>query len=304
MSKWKILLISLLVLLIVGVIAFIILWNNKEDNNNDIVDTDKSEQILEGFNSMISSTPDPYHIIEYLNNNMKDVNKSTADKMLYESLKVNKAYINEITASDLYELLETKYPDGVVDKIKQLNSLEGITDIEVIDMMMKYKNIGYKLYTAEATIWADVNYKFYIDNYGKYLSQEANDYLAIKENAATNYVVSDAEITVSFDELSNRIVDIEKFIKSYPNSNYFEEMNNLYKIYLEFYLFGSDNTITYDRSTKVMRDDVLESYNTTLNKYPNTNLATLVEHWQTKLHANNNKFNDNIKNEMLSEIHK
>lgn len=299
-QKKLIIILILLVIIVTGLtfycVSLFITSDKKETSKID----ESSSTVYTNFEKVVVETPEPFSIIEFLNSNIKKVNITTADKMINEALNINRGYISESTAPELFNLINSKY-DEPVNEIDNLNNLTNISDPEVLDMVTKYHNIGYEFYSAEGSYWVDINYQFYIDNYGKYLSNEVKAYLALKEDMTTNKIAEDGGLLISFDELAVRIIDIESFIDNYEDSIYYDEIENMYHNYLTFYFFGMDNTLTYDDQTSKVKNEVIDSYNKTIKLYPKSYLTTILNSYLPDLKDNNYILSDSIRT-MLNNL--
>lgn len=97
-------------------------------------------------------------------------------------------------------------------------------------------------------------------DYEAYLSKMA------KENEV-NYS-ADAGLMISWEELGNRLIFWENFIKKYPKSSLIPRVKEQYNNYLHDYLLGMDNTPTYENSDGTLYDENRAEYNRIIKKYP------------------------------------
>ncbi|WP_175622303.1 tetratricopeptide repeat protein [Chryseobacterium schmidteae] len=90
-----------------------------------------------------------------------------------------------------------------------------------------------------------------------------------------NYAV-DAGLLITWEELGERVIFWENFVKKYPNSSLIKTAKEDYSTYLSDYLFGMDKTSTYERYSEQpekLYDENREEFNRIIKKYPNSNVA-------------------------------
>ncbi|MEG1591386.1 hypothetical protein [Chryseobacterium sp.] len=90
-----------------------------------------------------------------------------------------------------------------------------------------------------------------------------------------NYAV-DAGLLITWEELGERVIFCENFIKKYPNSSLIKKVKDEYNTYLSDYLFGMDKTSTYERYGKQpgkLYDENREEFNRIIKKFPNSNVS-------------------------------
>ncbi|MCL9805246.1 hypothetical protein NAT51_06925 [Flavobacterium amniphilum] len=89
------------------------------------------------------------------------------------------------------------------------------------------------------------------------LSADYNEFVKLEAFENKDLIGADAGLTISFEELSVLVLNWENFLLKYPNSKLYAEVKENYKNLLNIYLFGLDNTPTYENNG----DNVLELYN-------------------------------------------
>ena len=281
-------------------LAIIAIYQFVLSDSDAKVEDDKSGLIFENYEKLLANEPTPFEIIDYLNINLDVVDKAAADIMIIRTIDYNKDYMDQDEAADLYALLDEHYGIEVYFKIDDLNNLKELDD-DTLAIMTKYKNGGYKLAEDEVTYWLELDYKFYIDSYSKYLSPELQDYLAI---ISLPTIVESNKLIATWDELANQIILNENYITSYEESNfykideYLKLANSNYQSYLRYYIIGIESTKPYDITTNIVKSEVLTSYNNIINHYPTSKLAATLTIYLNKLKTTNNVFTDTISLEM------
>ena len=100
--------------------------------------------------------------------------------------------------------------------------------------------------------------------------------LIIARESNYNYS-ADAAITITWDQLAERIMEIEDYLIAYPGETIRKwQVAEFFINYLYSYLYGQDNTPSYDWQTKVVLDDVIESYKKMEQSYPGTETGMII----------------------------
>ncbi|MEC5145692.1 hypothetical protein [Chitinophaga sp. 212800010-3] len=90
---------------------------------------------------------------------------------------------------------------------------------------------------------------FYKDLFGKSLPDDYRAYLQLKADEDTVLYTADAGLVIPFSLVGKRALNWEKFLDTYPRSYFFTTAKQLYEGYCRDYLFGEDNTPSFDDHT-------------------------------------------------------
>ncbi|MDR2237065.1 MAG: hypothetical protein LBE92_13170 [Chryseobacterium sp.] len=102
-------------------------------------------------------------------------------------------------------------------------------------------------------------------DYDAYIAQTAKE-------SESNYA-ADAGLIITWEELGERLIFWENFISKYPKSKLLKTVKQDYNNYLYDYLFGMDNTMTYESADGKLYDENIKEFNRIIKKYPNSNTA-------------------------------
>ena len=86
------------------------------------------------------------------------------------------------------------------------------------------------------------------------------DYIDIMAEESNNIPAKDAELLISWDGVLTRAQSHESYIKKYGSSEKVDEVKQLYKKYVYFTLYGTDNTPLFSYDKKIMVPDAKTSY--------------------------------------------
>lgn len=132
---------------------------------------------------------------------------------------------------------------------------------------LKFMEVG-EGYTE---IWSEPYHYFNLfknkitPDYQAYIGQLA------KENVGL--YAADAGLVISWKELGERAIFWENFLKKYPESKLNPKVQEIYSNYLYDYLFGLDNTPTYEFSNNKMYDENRIEFTRMMTTYPSSNVA-------------------------------
>lgn len=233
------------------------------EKNKPAVQEDSQEKIMADFNDLLESKPKADVVIQFIDKNIAKVSKENASEMITK--------FEEIQKSNL-PALEEKYfnSETVQGKLAEVymsgfdvTKFEDIQDEELKDLLMDTKDTGYKVETAEGTFFPIINYEFY-KKYSGYVSEDIKDYIDIMAVESNNVPAKDAALVIGWDEIIERALTQEKFIKKHENSAKAEEVEQLQKKYYAFMMYGANNTPLFSYETKVMVTDAKAAYTNAL----------------------------------------
>lgn len=230
-------------------------------------DEDEKEVIMNDFESLIGKDSEPEEIISYINDNIKKLNQLEGDKMI-DSLEIKleaniEDLMNRIFATDADDEMialagtEKYFPENKISEIK---------NDELKKELNRAHDNMYRFINLEGEFYPIIDYsklKEYDDN----ISEEWQTYLAIRAMDSDNMPFADAGMTITFEDLANRILMTENFLNKYIGGPRQDVLLDLYENKLTAYLKGLANTPIADHGDKKVYDDVIESYeNTSANE--------------------------------------
>lgn len=120
------------------------------------------------------------------------------------------------------------------------------------------------------------DYRFTYKKFGKYLPQDVNAYLKLRAKYSKECMFNDS-LTVKPYKLAERIGEYEKFMNSYKEFRYENEVKDMLFLYSFLYTFTSDRTnmVFINHKTFVKSDKKF------MKKYPNSKLSTMFSHLAT-----------------------
>jgi hypothetical protein len=204
--------------------------------------------------------------------------------------------------SSLFQSLFT--PGGIT--VADLNDLDFLNqetslpeDPELKQLLRQACSQGLKVRVPEGMLEATIDYQALLDTFSGSITDELAQYFKIRATESNQPALVDAALTIDWDELAKRLAAIEDFERAFPNSQYKLPLSTLQRSYLASYIFGANNTPSYSYESKIVKPEVLKSYEQTLETYPDYRFTALVRDYKAKLAQNESKVNDHI----LAEMH-
>ncbi len=144
---------------------------------------------------------------------------------------------------------------------------------------------------------ADTNYL--VKTFGKYVSPTLRAYFAFAKK--NEYVVEDAGLTVSYDELREMIILGDSIAKKFPDTAIAALVQNPLNRLVDLYLLGIDNTPVYG-AKRVLLPEVKSSYNRFLKENKTSTYYPIVKFAYDLLQKNNFKVTDNVSKTIVKKL--
>ncbi|NLJ77834.1 MAG: hypothetical protein GX329_00565 [Tissierellia bacterium] len=235
---------------------------------------DDAEDIMDEFDNIVKGDNEPFVLIGFMDEHIGSVAEDEAVEMILELERVQEAYVERYAEQlfaegyqmELLGLHEVSRIDDDMDEthiLKQLyfdaEGIERIKDGDLEQLVQHIMDGGYKLINTEGVFYPIIDYEA-LGIYYEYITEEIEDYIEIKAMDLREPAIIDAELQITFDQLSGRLMDIENYIAEYPRGRRYGRLLDLYDSYLGVYLIGTDNSPIYDYETGRIREEVWDSY--------------------------------------------
>lgn len=222
------------------------------------------------------------------------------DKSDDKSLQVEKLFMEHQKGENLDYIFE-KYgiTSDKLNNIEYLNRAKVLKDeIEIKKHLIENNNLGYKLNSQEGIFYYLIDYKKLSDLFYDNLTREYRDYLEIRSLNSEQPFLNDGILTISNDNLVDRILLAESFKMVYPYSELIPEVNSIYEIYFNAYLYGDSLNPNFDTETNKIDEDALIEFENKVEKYPFTNFANILESFINWLEKNSYTIDDDIREKL------
>lgn len=224
---------------------------------------DEKEVIMNDFEDLIESDSKLEEIVSYINEKINKLSQLEGDRMIDELEKKMTANIEDLTnrlfATDKDgELMaiagtEKYFPENKIGEIK---------DAKLKEEIQNTFNNMYRLINLEGEFYPLVDYTK-LKTYNNNISDEWKEYLSVRAMDSDNEPFADGGLTITFEDLANRIIKTENFLNKYIAGPRQEELIKLYEYKLAAYMKGLPNTPIADYSSKIIFDEIMDSYEAT-----------------------------------------
>ncbi len=220
-----------------------------------------AEEIIKDFeNKLESSLNDAGTLIE---KKMEKLSEIEVDQMVLNLMNKTEENIDEIRQKiqniDVKDELRHAFDGDLYLTQDLINNLQ---NDDLRKELNRLQSENYRLINLEGEYYPIVNYEGF-KKYDGHVSDEVRDYIDLKARDSNKLVALDAAIYISYDELADRIVKTEDYIKKYGEGDRYGEALNMYRNKLHMYLLGTDNTPITDVGSNKIKEEVMESYKET-----------------------------------------
>jgi hypothetical protein len=215
--------------------------------------------IMDNYKKLMEGGTEPKLIFEFLNENAKVLSKENVALITNELEKLQKEYLPKLdekynTSPDIQTELTKIY----VAK-KDINDPKNMETEALKTLIGETMKSGYKVETAEGMFYPVIDYSFY-KSYSKYLPGDLNSYIEIMSVESDRVPAKDAALVIGWDELIERALKQEAFIKKYADSSKLPEVSELFKKYRTFTFLGLNNTPLFSYEGNVMVEGAKLAY--------------------------------------------
>ena len=263
----KYFLLSILLLLVMLLAAACSDSSSTSDSAGETVGSAVSEEdqiaLLGNMQSLISGEADEADVVDLLDDNISKFSPVRAD----EAVRMVDKYLNEkvVARSDEFFLTEPNVQELFYQEFSNKNFISigldqmDISNKQLADLISMTYARGYVIEVAEGSFYPAVDYssmRMYMDK----VTPAMADYIAYMALETEKPSNEDAGLLISFDEVYQRLMQADIYIKKYPDSPEIKKMQEYLDFYVISYVYGLNNTPVFDYQTNKMTDYARESY--------------------------------------------
>lgn len=276
-----------------------------------VVESEASQSVvMDSFNSLLKSNPNEKDVIKFIKDKAPSLSKENASKLVLElenlqSKKIKDSYYPEnkdkavpIMSSEIERELQTDIKGQF-----SMDIIPGLKNTELKNALMDIEAKGYKIRAAEGMYEVIINYEAYKE-FSNMVTADIKDYIDIKAVESNKPSAEDAALIITPDEVFNRAMASESFIKKYSDSERIAEVKKMYGLYAADFLYGQNNTPAFDYQTKLLNKSFKESYEKILLNSSDSNLVKTVQEYLPMLKKNNYKRTAEVENYLNSAVNK
>lgn len=223
-------------------------------------DLAKDKKIMIGFETLMDREDVTVEeVIQYVNQNIDTLSKKDAATLVKGIERIQKANLPKWEKKFENAALQKELARVYQESGWSLDDFKGIRDEKLRTILDEAVGNGYKVETAEGFFFPVIDYNFY-DQYHQGVTLDFSAYLEIMAVESDRMPVKDAALMISWEEVLNRALRQEEFIKEYAVSTQVAAVEKLLKRYVTFALFGCNNTPLFSYETKEMNPDAKRAY--------------------------------------------
>lgn len=296
-----------LVILLSGCSSSKTLYKNtaKIPHDSNILSNEYSqeqEKIMSEFNKLINTKDiSEQEIIKFVDHNIKNIPSDNASKLVLGIEEVQHKNYEKRINSFFTGNIQTKIAKAFVDKnsinvLDTMKDLDNVKDDELKKYLSEILQCGYKIITTEGQYYPIQNYE-YLKKYNYYITDDIKEYINIKALDSAHPSTSDAAIIISWNEVFSRALKSENFLRKYPYSLKVENIKQQYLFYAATYLYGTNNSPSFDYINNKLSNEILESYRTvSSDKSLQGDLVEIIKKYLHVLKKHNYKLTDEVEN--------
>jgi hypothetical protein len=215
--------------------------------------------IMDNYKRLVESATEPKAIFKFLDENAKVLSEENVALIINGIEKLQKEYLPKLDEKyNASPEIQTELAKIYLAK-KDINDPKNIETEALKNLIDETMKSGYKVETAEGMFYPVINYSFYKD-YSRYLPEDLNSYIEIMSVESDRVPAKDAALVIGWDELVERALKQEAFIKKYADSSKLPEVSELYKKYKTFTFLGLNNTPLFSYEGNVMVEGAKLAY--------------------------------------------
>lgn len=257
------------------------------------VQEDEQQDIMDEFNGLIDSDASLAEVIEFTDENIHQLSQENASAVVDE--------LENLQKENLPELDEKFYSDQEVqNEIREIyepgfdvNIADQLDDGKLKSLLTEARDTGYKVETAEGTYFLIMDYSFY-KKYSEYVTEDLRDYIEIMAIESSKVPAKDAGLVIGWDEIVERAMLQDKFLRDYSDSIKKDEVKELYKKYVTFTLLGLNNTPLFKYDTKTMNEEAKAAYMQAAESDESGGYIQLLKEYLKVLEQNDYKLTDQV----------
>ena len=232
-------------------------------------------------------------VIQYVNQNIDTLSKKDAATLVKGIERIQKANLPKWEKKFENEALQKELARVYQENGWSLDDFKGIRDEKLRTILDEAVGNGYKVETAEGFFFPVIDYNFY-DQYHQAVTLDLSAYLEIMAVESELTPVKDAALMISWEEVLNRALRQEEFIKEYAASTQVEAVEKLLKRYISFALFGCNNTPLFSYETKEMNPEAKTAYLRRSWDEAEGNFSALIKEYLKVLKENEYKLTEEV----------
>lgn len=262
----------------------------KPSETNPPADSKTANAIMDEFQTLKQKNAGVEEVANFIIDNIADVSQENATKLADEFEQLQKDKLPELESLFFKDTIQNK----INTEYKSITAGVDIKDTELKELLAKTKNSGYKVETAEGTYFPIIDYSFY-KKFRASVTPDMKDYIDIMAVESDKVPAKDAALVIGWDDVLNRALAQEEFINTHKDSVKLDEVQELYKKYYVFTLYGLNNTPLFIYQTNTMDPEARRVYERTAAKPGNSEFLKKLGEYMNVVKNSNYTLTDEVK---------
>jgi hypothetical protein len=237
---------------------------NKEQDSNQNGDSDDAAAMAE-FDAMIARDASSAELLRFISENQRKVTPENLTRMLVgledaqheQSLALEERYYTEEGIQE--KLMDVFTQDYTVPKS------EDVKDEALSNLLADTEEAGYKPETAEGVFFPVIDYERYRE-FQPNVTADMKAYIEIMAVESNVAAVKDAGLVIEWQEVTERALSMESFLRDYPESARTENMQNLFNGYKFITFHGIDNAPLFSYEDDTFLPEVKAAYSEAVSR--------------------------------------
>lgn len=260
--------------------------NGQTDSNDDAQQKARDAEVQTALDQLLAKQPLPSDLIAFLEEQIAAVSPAMASK-LYLTLEENQLDYHWVLEDKYYadmSVQEMMFQEFI--KTEKLESLYTMENSKVKALMEDTRNNGFRVETTEGVFMPVLDYQKHLQ-YQQYVEADLKDYIQLRFVESSQIAAKDASLMISWEQVLERALSQEAFLKAYPDSLKWKDVRRLLSNYEFFLLFGVDNTPLFSYQNGIMDPQVKSIYEKTIAdpKNKDSQIVTMLSDYRKLLEA-------------------
>lgn len=149
------------------------------------------------------------------------------------------------------------------------------------------REYGIIIYSAEGYIESEVMPMYVAQLFWNYLSEAERELAKLAELEVEHPSLQDASITISYQELSDRLKMCDDMAYKFPKDELYPQIVACQKFYLALLLAGADNSATFDWETKKLNPEVRQTVINYIAEHPDAESTKTLKEFMAIMKRSN-----------------
>jgi hypothetical protein len=217
--------------------------------------------VFNHFERSIKQSASLSYALNYLTNHIAETSVSHATLMVLHLENAQKAYLPTLNEG-IFKVSVQKSIDTAYRSKKSLtftDLLAAIKDPVTRHWLMKARDVGFRISTAEGMYFPVLNYAVYL-KFKPMIQGDIQSYVDLMVEETFSPPLNDAAIAIGWDELVRRTVQYENFLLVHKGSNRTVDIRRYYGNYVMSVFYGANNTPLFDSDPQTIRPKARIAY--------------------------------------------